>query len=190
MTYRIEGESISVGSKAAIEGLSPQQMLVQRLRAAVRGDSFWDDYLSDASYSSTGLHLAVFVEPYLRYLLEGRKTVESRFSAHRIAPYQTASVGDVILLKRTGGPIVGLCRIAAVWFYRLDPSTWASIKGRFTEALCAQDPMFWHQRASASYASLMRVSDVRAIEPINHPKRDRRGWVILRSPTAFPTLPV
>ena len=189
MIHSIEGESIAAGAQAAMEGLSPQEMLVQRLRAAVRGDSFWDDYLSGPSFSSAGLHLAVFVEPYLRYLLDGRKTVESRFSVNRIAPYQSARVGDIVLLKRTGGPIVGLCRIAAVWFYCLDPSTWASIKGKFTEALCAQDPTFWHQRASASFATLMRVSDVRAIEPIYHPKRDRRGWVILRSPTGSPTLP-
>jgi hypothetical protein len=193
LTHRIEGESISVGAQAFIEDSSPQQMLERRLLEAVRGDSFWNDYLSGASRSSTnssGLHLAVFVEPYLRYLLEGQKTVESRFSAHRIAPYQSANVGDVILLKRTGGPIVGLCRIAAVWFYRLDPSTWASIKGTFTEALCAQDPTFWHQRASASFASLMRVSDVRAIGPIHHPKRDRRGWVVLRPSTVSPALPL
>lgn len=183
MSHEFEEETIAVDAHSTVDESSPRHSLERRLQHAVRGDPFWDDYLprtTAPSGSPVGLHLAVFVEPYLQYLLDGRKTVESRFSVHRIAPYQSAEIGDVILLKRTGGPIVGLCRVISVWFYRLDPSTWASIRGTFTEALCAQDPNFWQQRASASFASLMRVSDVRTIEPIYYPKRDRRGWVILQ----------
>jgi hypothetical protein len=183
MRREFEGEAAHVDPHSSLDDSSPQPLLERRLKEAVRGDPFWEQYLSRTTESSTspfGLHLAVFVEPYLQYLLDGRKTVESRFSVHRIAPYQSAGIGDIILLKRTGGPIVGLCRVISVWFYRLDPTTWASIRRTFTEALCAQDPTFWHQRASASFASLMRVSNVRTIQPIYHPKRDRRGWVILR----------
>jgi ASC-1-like (ASCH) protein len=50
----------------------------------------------------------VFIEPYLQFILDGQKTVESRFSANRSAPYQQVGKGDVVLLKRTGGPVMGV----------------------------------------------------------------------------------
>lgn len=35
---------------------------------------------------SKNIHLGVFSEPYLTYMLKGEKTIESRFSKNRIAP--------------------------------------------------------------------------------------------------------
>ncbi|NVM29292.1 MAG: ASCH domain-containing protein [Candidatus Helarchaeota archaeon] len=127
------------------------------------------------------IHLAIFVEPYLKYILEGKKTVESRFSVNRIAPYKKVHRGDIVLLKRSGGPIVGLCMITDVWFYRLDPKTWLNIKKEFSQYLCVQDPSFWSARENASYATLMKLGHIIRIEPTIYKKRDRRGWVVLNS---------
>ncbi|MBN8564807.1 MAG: ASCH domain-containing protein [Leptolyngbya sp. UWPOB_LEPTO1] len=126
------------------------------------------------------LHLGVFVEPYLQFILEGKKTIESRFATRRFAPYNQVEKGDVILLKQSSGPIVGICQVTHCWFYELDPESWETIQRDFAQALCAQDPEFWQQRQAASYATLMRVQFVKAIEPIPFAKRDRRGWVILQ----------
>ena len=109
------------------------------------GDVFWQErltkFLLDGS-SPSAVHLAIFVEPYLKFILEGRKTVESRFSSRRCAPYQKVQVGDILLLKRSSGPVVGLCEVASVWFYRLDPESWDNIKKEFAQDLCIQDPRF------------------------------------------------
>jgi hypothetical protein len=59
-----------------------------------------------------GVHLAVMVEPYLSFLLQGRKSIESRFSRNAIAPYYQIETGDLVLLKLTGGPVLG-CFTAA-----------------------------------------------------------------------------
>ena len=157
-------------------------VLTDELRSRVRNDPFWASYLDQAESQTPrfSIHLAVFVEPYLRLVLEGRKTVESRFSEHRIAPYKRAKEGDVILLKQSGGLVVGLCRILRVWFYDLDPQSWEALRREFTQALCAQDPDFWAQRRGASFATLMQIDNVRAIEPLRCVKRDRRGWVLLQ----------
>jgi len=145
-------------------------------------NSFWKkrltELLSDDS-SPNSLHLAIFVEPYLKYILEGRKTVESRFSSNRNTPYQKVQVGDTLLLKRSGGPVVGLCEVANVWFYRLDPKSWDVIKKEFTQELSIQDPTFWEKRQNASYATLMRIRHVCPLSPIRFIKNDRRGWVTL-----------
>lgn len=145
-------------------------------------DVFWQErlnkFLSDGS-SGNAVHLAIFVEPYLRFILEGRKTVESRFSSRRCAPYQKVQVGDILLLKRSSGPVVGLCEVASVWFYRLNPESWDNIKKEFAQDLCVQDPGFWEARSHALYATLIRLRHVISITPAKFSKCDRRGWVLL-----------
>lgn len=145
-------------------------------------DKFWQERLNTFllnEHNPNSIHLAVFVEPYLQFVLDGRKTIESRFSSHRCAPYQKVQDGDILLLKRSSGPVVGLCEVTSVWFYHLDPESWKTIKREFAEALCAQDPTFWESRRHASYATLMRIQHVYPITPVNFVKSDRRGWVLL-----------
>jgi ASC-1-like (ASCH) protein len=145
-------------------------------------DAFWQErltkFLFDGSSPNT-VHLAIFVEPYLKFILEGKKTVESRFSSHRCAPYHQVQVGDILLLKRSSGPVVGLCEVASVWFYKLDPDSWDNIKKEFAKDLCIQNPSFWEARRHASYATLIRIRHVLPIKPASFPKYDRRGWVLL-----------
>jgi len=155
------------------------------LETAVADDAFWPDYLHPLFQGQPvdyRVHLAVFVEPYLKFVLDGSKTVESRFSVHRCAPYGRVSRGDVILLKRTGGGVVGLCQASQVWNYALQPGALSEIKQLFGPAICPQGEDFWDVRARASFATLIRVGHARAIEPLVVPKRDRRGWVVLERP--------
>lgn len=126
------------------------------------------------------LHIAVFVEPYLRYILERRKTIESRFGVRRSPPYGQVREGDILFLKRSGGPVCGVCKVSQVWFYRLNRSSWNEIRKQFSEALCAQDPQFWKDREAATFATLMRIENVRRLDPIEIRKRDRRGWVVIK----------
>ena len=153
----------------------------RRLRRALRDDPYWESYLPPLSGGAAGLsvHLAVFVEPYLGYVLTGAKTIESRFSAHQVAPYGCVSAGDVILLKASGGPVVALCRAANVWSYRLQSKSWREIRNEFAHAMCADDPEFWNARMEAAYATLIRLANVRPLPPLPFAKSDRRGWVVL-----------
>jgi hypothetical protein len=149
-----------------------------------------DDLLGSASHelapvvcefdagSEVALHLAIFVEPYLRFILDGSKTIESRFSSRSIPPHGRVGTGDIILLKGAGRPIVGWCRAGTVWDYELDPTSWAEIQDRFTPALRPQDG-FWEARQAAQFATLIEVRDVNPISPTPIGKRDRRGWVVL-----------
>src|SRR5438105_96656 len=89
------------------------------LAEAVRENKFWKNYLDCLNQENTSfaIHLAVFIEPFLQYILDGKKTIETRFSSVRCAPYERVRSGDIILLKRTGGPVVGICQIRNAWFY-------------------------------------------------------------------------
>ena len=159
--------------------------LVDVLKRATDGHQFWGKYLEAFSASRPNpfsVHLAIMLEPYLRYILDGSKTVESRFSKNRIAPYNMVASGDVVLLKKAGArSISGMCMVRNVWSYPLDPDTWSQIRQEFSQALRAEDPSFWARRKEARFATLMRIAEVYALPPIEVPKRDRRGWVILHA---------
>ena len=155
-----------------------------RLLAHISAEAKAADWLGllapfeSGSERTISLHLAVLTEPYLGFLLAGQKTVESRFSVRATTPFGRVARDDVVLVKAPGGPIVGAFTAAAVWHYRLDPRSWHDVRNEFSLALCAQDG-FWDLRASASFATLMTVADVRRLPPVKIPKKDRRGWVVL-----------
>lgn len=158
-------------------------LLIKQVVFDLKEDPFWGKYLEDILIGQTkvNIHLGVFVEPYLEYIMEGKKTIESRFSVKRGVPYRRVGQGDVILLKRSGGPVIGVCLVSKCWFYDLDPESWHELRKDYSDALCAQDPLFWKQRENASYATLMHITKVRQTNPITIRKLDRRGWVIVKS---------
>jgi hypothetical protein len=121
--------------------------------------------------------LAIFVEPFLTAVLDGRKTIESRFGVHRRPPYLRVSADDYILLKRSGGPVVGLALAKSAEFYQLSPAVLAEMRAKFAFQLFALDDEFWESRASKQYATLIELNYPMEIAPMPFAKRDRQGWV-------------
>jgi hypothetical protein len=148
----------------------------------VDSQSFWLTYLSDAARptSPIGIHLAIFAEPFLSMVLSGQKTIESRFSRNRCAPYGEIDDGDIILLKEVAGPICGLALARRIWCYDLGIEPLGRIRHRFGKNMGATDE-FWSSRVDALYATLIELDAPTSIAPLNCDKRDRRGWVSLRS---------
>lgn len=147
----------------------------------VEGHQFWLTYLSGARKDSyIGIHLAIFAEPFLSMVLAGEKTIESRFSRNRCAPYGEIGDGDIILLKEVAGPICGIALARRAWCYDLVAEPIARIRSRFGVGICADDE-FWESRTDALYATLIELDAPAVIGPIRCDKRDRRGWVSLRS---------
>ena len=146
---------------------------------------FWHNYLLRLSAPPTdaaGLHIAVLIEPYLSLVLDGKKTVESRFGAHRQPPYQAVFAGDVILLKRASGPIVGVACAVRTWCFPVNAATFGEIRRSIEERICAADETFWEERRSTRFATLIELGEVTGVAaPLPCDKRDRRGWVTLRS---------
>jgi hypothetical protein len=148
----------------------------------VDGHSFWLNYLFTATQpaSRIGIHLAIFAEPFLSKVLSGEKTIESRFSRNRCAPYGEIVDGDIILLKEVAGPICGLALARRSWFYDLTIEPIDRVRLRFEAGIGATDD-FWASRVGALYATLIELDMPTPITPVACDKRDRRGWVALRS---------
>lgn len=157
-----------------------KNQLIETLYTSIKKDVFWNSYYQDTEkFSRINIHLGIFVEPYLQLIIDEKKTIESRFSVNKCPPFGRVSKGDILLLKRSSGPIVAICQINHVWSYHLDKSLWDEIKGVHAKALCIDDPEFWKQKINSNYATLMRIKNVYQFNPINFDKSDRRGWVVL-----------
>ena len=156
---------------------------VRHIRQELRADPGWTELLTTAN-SARSVHLAVFVEPFLSYVLDGVKTVESRFSKNQCAPFKRIQAGDIVLLKAASGPVRGICQVAKTWFFDLRAVPLMRVRERFGEAICATEDEFWQARANAEYATLLKLQKTRELEPMVCPKRDRRGWVVLRGQTS------
>jgi hypothetical protein len=155
--------------------------LLEAIGNRLGSDPRWHSILDriDDPDCSQGAHLVVLNEPYLSYIMEGRKTIESRFSRRRVPPFDQVRHHDLLLLKCQSGPVIGVAEVAHTESFVLDPQTWSFIRERFSVALCAEDPDFWAERNEARYATLMKLSHVVPIEPIKVEKNDRRPWVVL-----------
>ncbi|MBS1852794.1 MAG: ASCH domain-containing protein [Acidobacteria bacterium] len=136
-----------------------------------------DSILSETIENS--IHLAVFIEPYLTFVLDGKKTIDSRFSVNRHPPFEQVRKGDLLVLKQSSGPVCGVCRVSNAWYYRLDPKSWSEIE-RYAAALCMDDSEFWKKKRDASFATLIRLENVVRIPEIAVNKLDPRGWVVLK----------
>src|ERR1041385_2803989 len=127
-----------------------RQSILTRLRRSLSDNASWSQKLSRTNANDFGLHIAIFREPYLSFIMDGRKTVETRFAKRPCPPFERVEDGDVVLLKPVGRPVVGVCEVDKVWFYHLDPAALKSIKERFGKLICPVDGRFWSERQSKS----------------------------------------
>lgn len=145
----------------------------------VSGDPNWTTYLQQAvKLQQIDFHLAIMCEPFYGSIINGTKTVESRFSRNRCAPYQAVAEGDVIMFKKVCEPISALSRVERVWYYDLRLTPLEQIIESHANEIAADDA-FWEQQSESIYASLMLLTETIKIPPIECSKRDRRGWVSL-----------
>jgi hypothetical protein len=158
----------------------PHKIEINHLAGYVSRYAFWSEYINEAHHRADqiGLHLAVFAEPFLSLVLEGRKTVESRFGRTRCAPYDQVRPGDIILLKQVSGPVRGLALVRQTWFFDLHHHTLEALKAAYGGMICADDK-FWQLKKDAAYATLIELAEPVSIDALQCHKRDRRGWVSL-----------
>ena len=138
------------------------------------------DELGRLKLLKSNIHLAVFVEPYLSHVISGKKKIESRFSINKSAPYGQVGKGDIILVKKSGGPVIGYCEVEDVWYYQLNRKSLKDIRENYSDLLCIDNAQFWNDKRAACYATLIRINSFNEIPPFKIIKKDRRGWIVLK----------
>jgi hypothetical protein len=160
-----------------------EERILAQLRDCVEAERSWRDLAELFDDDTRSVHLAIMVEPFLSYILNGTKTIESRFSKNLIAPYQRIKPGDLVLLKRTAGPVVASFEASSAEFVPLDTYQCKRLKRHYSDAICADDD-FWDARQDKNFATLVGIHNVRQHEPLTIDKSDRRGWLVLRNAAA------
>lgn len=110
------------------------------------------------------LYLGVFSEPYLTFMLEGKKKVESRFSKKKIVPYGKITKDDIVLIKKSGGKVEGYFTIKEVLFFDLGKIKIEEIKKKYAKDLCVTEE-FWDLKKDSCYATLLFIDELVKIEP-------------------------
>jgi ASC-1-like (ASCH) protein len=125
-------------------------------------------------------HLAIFIGDAIENILNGKKTIESRFSMNNTLPYGSVSKGDEVLLKKSGGDILGRVIADNVLFYQnFGTKGLVEFRKMYSEDLCV-DEKFWEDKSKARYVSLIFLKEPqRFVAAIKFKKHDRRPWVVL-----------
>lgn len=127
---------------------------------------------------SAAVHVAVMVEPYLSFVVDGRKHIESRLTKNRIAPFGRAASGDIVFFKRSGGPISAVAFVDRV----LNRETRSSdevvmLASQYADGL-SYELGYADSKRDARYATLLWLRDVTKLEePLALTKRGRQSWV-------------
>ena len=82
------------------------------------------------SIKNKKIHLGIFSEPYLSYMLDGSKTIESRFSKNKIVPYNKISKDDIVVVKKSSGKVLAYFTIKEVLFFDLSETSINEIKNK------------------------------------------------------------
>lgn len=126
-------------------------------------------------------HLAIFTGNGGQLILEGKKTIETRLSQAKIAPFGVISTGDMVYIKPSGGDIIGQFKVKKVIFYdNLDLSDLNYLREKYGEQVAA-DEAYWERKKSSKYATLIFIgtSSKFITSPIKLSKKDLRGWVVI-----------
>lgn len=124
------------------------------------------------------LHLGIFSEPCLTYMMRGEKTIESRFSKNKIAPYKKITKDDIVIIKKSGGNVLGYFTIKDVLSFDLAETPIDKIKDKFNRQLCV-DENFWMSKKDSKYATLIIIDKLVKIEPFHINKKGMQTWVVL-----------
>lgn len=126
-------------------------------------------------------HLAIFSGKTADLILNGGKTIETRFSRSKIAPFGQVSVGDVVYIKPAGEDIKGQFRVKKVISY--DGLTYVDFLNiqKTPQIRMLSDEKYWEDRKDCKYGTLIFIGEVDTFltSPVKIHKRDQRGWVVL-----------
>lgn len=122
------------------------------------------------------LHLGVFTDPYLTYMLEGKKTIESRFSKNKILPYNQISKDDIVIVKKSSGNVVAYFTIKEILFFDLNETSINEIKNKYNKQLCVNEN-FWIIKSNSNYATLIMIDEIVKLIPFHIDKKGMQTWV-------------
>ncbi len=125
-------------------------------------------------------HIAILHAPYIDAILSGAKTVESRLSLHRRAPWGVVEPGHTVYFKQRSGPFRLRATAGRIDLWEdLAPRDVDELAREHRHTVCAP-ASYWRGKRTARYATLIWLDDITPIdEGPAHPPMYGRGWLTL-----------
>lgn len=126
------------------------------------------------------IHIAILKREYLRMMLSGQKTVESRLAKVRCPPFGRVTPGERLFFKASGGPFMATAIAEAVHDYvDQTPEQIDELYEAWNPAVCGPRG-YWQERRNRPFATMIRL---RCVEPMDvGPKfavQNMRAWYVL-----------
>lgn len=127
-------------------------------------------------------HVAILWPQYIRLILSGKKTVESRLTITSRPPYRAIKPGDRIYFKASSGPFLATAVAGKVEFHEgLTPDKIDGLRKRHNDAVCG-DAEFWERKRDSRYATFITLCDIKPIADFDAPRiKPSRGlaWFVI-----------
>ena len=124
-------------------------------------------------------HIVILQQPYFNMVLNGTKTIESRFAVNKIAPFEKVQIGDELLIKETGKAVTAKAIVKAVKYYILTPELVEELRVKYGKAIGTDLPADWVNTKTKRYGTLIWVENVHQVDPINVPRSNGAGWICI-----------
>ena len=124
-------------------------------------------------------HIVILKKKYYDMILNGTKTIESRFSTNKIVPYNKVNIGDILYLKEMGKDVCAKAVVSDVKFFELNPDLVEDIRIKYGKDIGAEDKRFWVSSMNKKYCTLVWVKDVEVIESFSVKRSFGNAWMIM-----------
>ncbi len=125
------------------------------------------------------IHVAILKRPYVRLILEGKKTVESRLMRSAQPPYRAIETGERLFIKASSGPFMATAIAGPVEQHEgLVPNDIHKLRRRHNRAVCGDDA-YWVLKESSRFAVFIHLNDVEPIDVGPRYVKSMRAWHVV-----------
>ena len=111
-------------------------------------------------------------------IISGEKTIESRWSMNKCAPYKKVAVGDELLIKQMGKPVTLTAKVSNVMFFELTPKLVDELRVKYGKQIGTDKKEDWESALNKKYATLVWLKDVKEVDEIIVKRSNGAGWIV------------
>ncbi len=116
-------------------------------------------------------HVAIMSKEFgdlISKITNREKTIESRWSKNKIAPYDKTNIGDVVYFKNSGGHVIAKATVSKILqFDNLNQEKFEYIVKNFGKQICLQSTKYDDWYKSKNYVTLIFLTNPEAVKPFN-----------------------
>lgn len=126
------------------------------------------------------IHIAILKPGYIRDILAGRKTIESRLTKTRQPPFGKVEPGERLYLKASGGPFMATAVAGQVHsFEDTSPDDINRVRDRFGKQIGGDDA-YWESKRDSRYVTLVELTDIKPVDTgPDYKKAYMKAWYVL-----------